>query len=1270
MLAFLAITAFFALQLRNLDIATRFRDLYPQNSEAIQLLTKYPAFGSPFTVTILIRSRHGDIYNPVTLKKIQDVTSQLDLIPGVDHNQVISIASPRVRHLEATVGGIQSESLLIGAIPRSPDALARFRSRVASTSGVTGTLVSFKQDAAVVQAAFIDHTVDYTDIFVRVNELIGKLSDSHDHLYAFGQPLLTGWIYHYRTQTYVMFGIGLCAMVLLLALYFRNLPGVVVPTLVGCVSAIWGFGLAGLLGFNLDPLIIVVPILLIARGLSHSVQMCERYFELYDQRPDVPWALTNSLASLAAPGVGGIVCDAAGILLIGLAPVPIIRKLAIIGGFWSLSLVVTAILFSFLLLSYLPPPRNVKELVFATERKHGLLYRWFTFVGGFSSNRVRAALTVIFFAVLTVAAGYLATGRETGDSHPGTALLWPNSPYNQAVGQINDGFSGSNVLQAVIEGDRPNTIKQARVLDFMLRFQRFMEQDPAVGSTLSFADQVGQATRLFHGGLLKWDGVPEQNADSAAISELIISRASPGDFSRFITPDFRSASVSIWYRDHSAQTIASAMRRMRTFLASANGDLGPGVKVRLPSGSLGLQGANDAIVGRLEVTTVLIISALIFAVTTLMYQSVTAGILLVLVANIAYLLTSAFMRLAGIALDINTFPVAAVGIGIGIDYNIYLMSRLREDYTPQGDYSRLVFESILTTGRAIFATATTMVVGMSMWYLLSNLKFQAEMGLLLSFVMIAHVVLALFFQAAAVQLIRPSFVAGNLGRKRFSFLYRSKLTTQEVTGETDEEMNTSHSLPRSAVRSVVMLLTIAGVMGVAGSARAQLNYGPLAITGYYQTIISAPPTEGINPNNVGLQAEPGKPNFLLGNQYLNVSLLYSLSDDVRLYLEPHFYHDFTKSIDDHYLQYESFPRNFDGNGWMLRAGGNDAMAELNQAYLDYHHGRLAIRVGKQSIAWGEAAGVQVLDIVEPLDLSQQFFFNRALEEFDHYRIPEWFIKTEYTIPTRLIPDLTGQLLVNPGQVVPTLYPSQGAPFNIFPAVLDYREHVGQGQPTVGVRVNGTLGPSEVSLNFLTEPEANGVGLIKGVEGPGGAPPFYVLGYHPRIEMYGGSANYNWDAAGALLRVETSLVPNSPFVNQADSGIIERPEWKAYVELDRPVSWNSEFEELSITASFLETYNFGNTSNAYSGGAPIHQADENLILFFVQPLFRSRVSLEAFALYDPADAWWAQAGAHWDVGNHVRLDAYYNQFAGGAKNPGYFGAFTWASGPFVRFTYGF
>lgn len=1265
---FLIVTACFVVELRNLEIATRFHDLYPQNSEAVHLLEKYPAFGSPFTETIVIQVKHGDIYNPATLGKIQEATRLVDLIPGVDHDQVISIASRRVRHLEAVVGGIQSSNLLIGAIPQSQSQLADLRDRVRATPGVVGTLVSFNGDAAIIQATFIDHLIDYQEIFDRTNQLVSRLADSNHEVYAFGQPMLTGWVYHFRRQTFVMFTLGLAAMILLLAFYFRNLPGVLVPSVVGCVSAIWGFGLAGWVGFNLDPLIVVVPILLVARALSHSVQMCERYFELYHERRDVPWALKTSLASLFAPGVGGIVCDAAGIFLIGLAPVPLIRKLAIIGGFWSLSLVFTAILLSFLLLSYLPAPANADELVFSSETRHGFLYRIFRFIASFSATQRRAAATVGFFVILAIVSAIGAKQREIGDNHPGTSLLWPDSPYNLAVKKVNQGFAGSDVLQIVLESDHRDGVKSAAALDFMLRLQQHMEKDPTVGSTLSFADNVAQGARLFHGGLLKWTGIPEQNSDSAALSELIIGRATPGDFDRFITRDFSASTISVWYRDHSATTIAGALQRADSFIAAEQSTLGEHFKVRLASGTMGLRGANNEIVGKLEIATVAIISVLIFVVTTLMYRSITAGALLVIVADFAYLMTGAFMKLKGIGLDVNTFPVAAVGIGIGIDYNIYLMSRLCEDYDSHANYSSLVSSSIFTTGKAIFSTATTMVVGMSIWYFLSGLKFQAEMGLLLSFVMIAHVVLALFFQAAAVQVIQPKFVETGIGLHSVG-RRKTDRRGKKTTGEAETEMNGTEKLPRRAAGIAIAIAALA-ILATARPARAQIHLGPLLVTGYYQTTISGPPTEDPNPNNVGLENEPGKPNFLLGNQYLNASLLYTINEYLKVYVEPRGYHDFTKSIDDHYRQYESFPRDFAGNGWMARLGGNDAMFELGQAYLDFRNGNLSIRAGKQSIAWGEAAGVQVLDIVEPLDLSQQFFFGRALEEFDHYRIAEWFLKIDYTIPNRLIPDLTTELLVNPGQVVPTLYPAQGAPFNVYPAIFQYHEHVTQGQPTVGVRVNGTAGPSEFSLNFLTEPEANSVALVKGALGPDGSPPFDLQGYHPRIEMYGGSFNYNWDWAGALLRFESAFVPDTPFVNATDARIIQRPELKAYAEIDRPIGWSDKFEELSVTGSFLETYNAGDTHTAFAGGNEIHTADENLILFLVQPLFRSRVSIEAFALYDPEDTWWAQAGVHWEVGNHMRLDAFYNQFAGAAKDVGYLGSFHWGSAPFFRFTYGF
>jgi predicted RND superfamily exporter protein len=155
----------------------------------------------------------------------------------------------------------------------------------------------------------------------------------------------------------------------------------------------------------------------------------------------------------------------------------------------------------------------------------------------------------------------------------------------------------------------------------------------------------------------------------------------------------------------------------------------------------------------------------IFLVTTFIYRSFTAGLLLVLISNMANFMTAAVMYLMDIGLDVNTLPVAAVGMGIGIDYNIYLMSRMCEEYRLNPDYARLIPASIITTGKAIFFTATTMIGGVIIWYFMSALRFTADMGLLLSAVMFAHVILALIFQAAVMRIVQPRFISKGLRLK-------------------------------------------------------------------------------------------------------------------------------------------------------------------------------------------------------------------------------------------------------------------------------------------------------------------------------------------------------------------------------------------------------------------------------------------------------------------------------------------------------------------------
>jgi uncharacterized protein len=755
------VTVFFGWQVKHLDISTQFSDLYPRNHPYIKTFETYPAFGSPFTISIVIEAKNGTIYNAETLAKIQEATRLVDLIYGVDHDQILSIASRKVKHVEATIGGIQAANLLVGPIPKSPEEISQLRAKVRSTGGVMGSLVSFKEDAALVQATFIERLTEYDVIFNSVNDIIAKLQDSNHEIHAAGHPMLTGWVYHYQKEMYRIFALGLLAMAIFLVLHFRNISGVVTPLLVAAVSAIWGFGFAGVLGFNLDPLIIVVPVLLVARALSHSVQMCERYFEIYNETGDVRRASVDSLVSLFPPGVVGIICDAAGLFIIAIAPIRLIEKLSYVCGLWSLSLVITAMILTFLALSYLPPPRNAAKIVLSTAQTHGFLYRIFRFIALFSSTPRWSIGTCVFFLIITTASGWWAFHRSIGDVNPGTPLLWPDSPYNTAIRKINDRFAGFDVLQVVVEG-KPESIKSSDGLNLMQSFQRYMELDPTVGATFSFADQVSQVNRLFHGGLPKWSVIPDTNADAAMIFQLSMTGASPGDFDRLFNRNFSAGNVTVWYKDHRGDTVERALHRAGNFMNVNPGVPGSELHIRLAAGTIGLLGALNDTIGRLEILTVVLISLVIFAVTTFIYRSFTAGLLLTVISNTAYLMTSAIMYRLEIGLDVNTLPIGAVGMGIGIDYNIYLMSRMCDEYRVNPNYSKLIPASIFTTGKAIFFTATTMIVGIIIWYFMSNLRFQAEMGLLLSAVMFAHVILALFFQSAFMMILQPKFIQKGL----------------------------------------------------------------------------------------------------------------------------------------------------------------------------------------------------------------------------------------------------------------------------------------------------------------------------------------------------------------------------------------------------------------------------------------------------------------------------------------------------------------------------
>jgi predicted RND superfamily exporter protein len=771
-LVILVLTAFFAWQARHLVIATNFRDLYPANHPYTKLFKKYPQFGSPLSVYLVIQVKTGTIYDPQTLAKIQEATRRVDLIAGVDHNQVLSIASAKIKHVEATNDGIRSTNFLIGPIPQNSQDLETLRDKIRSSPEVLGVWVSPQEDAALIQASFVERLVEYQAIFDATQKIITTLGDRDHEIYAAGQPLLSGWVYFYKRQTLAIFAATLFGMILLLAVHVRNLAGSVTPIIVSFVTAIWGLGIAAVLKINLDPLMLVLPMLLIARSFSHAIQACERYFEIYAATQNQKEACIGSLVSIFPPGVLGILTDAAGLFFIAIAPIPVIEKIAIVSGCWALSLIPANVLLTPIVLSFLPPPRNAAQVLgqVSSRRNAGwlsaalaafnrVIQRTLTFI--YQSSRGQFAwVTGLMLLVAAIWSALAIRQLPLGDSHHGTSLLWPEAAYNTAVGKINERFPGFDILQVVQEIREPQiSIQHPASLEVMQRFQRYMELDPDVAATFSFADLVTATNRLLHGGLPKWGVVPENQADAAMISQLALSGAGPGDSDRLFTRDLTAANINVWYKDHRSETVERALQRAKAFQYGGQIQGPSAVEFRLASGTFGLIGAVNETVARSQLEILLLVLAMIFVMCSVTYKSILAALILLVPVNFSNLTAAGLMAYMNIGLDVNTLPVLAVGTGVGIDYAIYLMSRICEEYPLHNDYDETLFHAILTTGRAIVFTASTLVLGMAPWYFLSSLRFQANMGLLIAALMVINMIAALVVIPLLVSILKPKFIA-------------------------------------------------------------------------------------------------------------------------------------------------------------------------------------------------------------------------------------------------------------------------------------------------------------------------------------------------------------------------------------------------------------------------------------------------------------------------------------------------------------------------------
>ncbi len=745
------LTGFFLFEALKIKVESPTIDLFPSDHPYVETFVKYKdIFGGASTVLIQIEVKEGDVFNPDTLTKIYRVTKALELLPAINNYQVLSIAQRKVKKLNLdSARGFVATPIMWPKVPTTAEEIERVRHTIYHSPRYFGTLVSTDSKAALIVAGFFEKKMDPKLIHERIAEIVEKETDDNTELSVIGRPVMLGWVLTQYPQVTWIFIYTLLAIFGVLLFYFRDLRGVLIPVLTAVVSAIWGLGFLALLGFSFDPLVIVVPFIISARALSHSVQLIERYLEEFEARKDKIEASVATFSGLFRPGMVSIITDAAGVVLVLLTPIPLLQKLAVMGGFWVLSIIVSDIIFNPIFLSLLPPPKlRRKTRAGWTDRALVKVASWC-----FGSARwVIVGCTGVIFVIGFLFARHLVIG----DVHPGTPMLWPDSKYNQDTERIAKRFGKTEIFSVVVEGDTREAIKRPDVLLAMEAFQKHMEALPEVTATSSIADLLPGIISVLHGSDPKWELIPTDPREAGFFLEMIYTSVEPGDLVRFVTTNSQNANITLYLKDHKGETLRRVVGRAKQFIED---NPIKGVRFRLAGGYGGLLAAINEVVTWHQAQVTILAFSIVFLFCSIAYRSLIAGFLFLIPLLISNYLTYALMGARNIGLDVNALPVVALGVGLGVDYGLYIVDRIKEEFVNLRDLKEAIVRAITTAGKAVTFTATTMIAGVAFWTL-SFLRFQADMGLLLVFWMVISMLGGLILLPTLIYFIKPRFVVG------------------------------------------------------------------------------------------------------------------------------------------------------------------------------------------------------------------------------------------------------------------------------------------------------------------------------------------------------------------------------------------------------------------------------------------------------------------------------------------------------------------------------
>ncbi len=800
LIAIILVTLFFFSQIvTKLTVKTIFVDLLPKNHAYVNLHNEIrDTFGGANQVYIMLQVRkrtdggsYDDIFNYETLNKIRGIHLDLLRFHAVDRYKIMSLASNKIKNVKMTASGMSIRNMMYPLPPQTPEGIEELRTNVYGNPMCYPGIVSLDTKKTLITVDFFEEEIDYKTCFNELRALREKYEDKNHIIAIAGEPMHLGYIDSYVEDVVKVLVYTLLAMMVLFFLYFRTKRGMFLPIIAACVSAVWGLGFLSCMGYNLDPLVLVFPFIIATRAASHSVQIIKRYKEEAYRLGDAKEACKSVIEHLFKPGLAGIVTDAAGVMVIALCPIPILQKICLSCAFWAFATIIHAMILMPILLSYLPL-RTIKPREGILDRLLGNTGRWITSWGKYP--------VVIIASVFLIWGTFFLDDLNIGNAVPGSEVFWPWHRYNVDSFRITFGIPMLNPLYVVLESEQQRAISSPAVVDDVLEFSRYMSQTPDmhVVFVMSVLGSIPIRHQKMRNNNFNTRYAPTESRQLTTIFRSVIMQAEPGAWDRYIDVNERTTNIIVYCRDKTATTIKIVVDRINEYIreksvfSKRQKDVErkgfdkfiywvdgffkdkeppivekplpegvPRIYYRLAGGTVGIQAGINETLELYQIWTFLLALITVLVFCSVSFGSIAGGLIIVFPLLLSNLLAFMFMVFNDPPLPLTTatLPVSAVGIGLGVDYGIYLISRIMEEARKHGSIEEGIITALGTTGKAIVFSATTLVIGICFWFT-SKLMFQALMGLLLAIILIFNMLGALIIIPGLIALFKPKFILG------------------------------------------------------------------------------------------------------------------------------------------------------------------------------------------------------------------------------------------------------------------------------------------------------------------------------------------------------------------------------------------------------------------------------------------------------------------------------------------------------------------------------